>query len=216
MVSVRTMNWSAHLFSKLLINLSIAIGRAVGNTLNGIIIGTFLCFILSGIGITIGVMTDQLLKYTQIIQSPGPGLGMFLVFLVLSLLSILYMFLARFLANEDGDHDLADNSFDLLFIGYGMFITLLILQIYYYCKYDPSIFAENNVSFWDIVKYGFGLTLLGFIPDVLQYTPIELNLSPVGGMRLVQFLVKILMAVTVVSGTFRYIEARYHMKLLPF
>ncbi|RXT17826.1 hypothetical protein B5P46_28705 [Rhizobium leguminosarum] len=201
--------------TKFLLGLSIALARALFQTFNGVVIATAFSWMLVGIGGLVGIGLQIIFDRFGLKLFTGLGLAFFFIFFLLSILALVLMFIGRFIHAAE-DVDVSDQAFDILFMGYGMFATLVIMQIYSYHKFDGSIFTQRNIGLLDIVWYVLHLTFLGFIPDVLQYSPLSPSLSAVGIMKVVEFILKIIMAATVISGTFRYLDARHKIVIFPF
>lgn len=206
--SVRTM------VRRMALSLALALARAVFNTLNGLVVGAVLGWVSVSFTLVGGIGFQLVLDRLQV-RASGVGLAFMFVLCVGTALALALMLLGRFLSwgtAEPVDEAWADETFDVMFMGYGCFISFLIAQVYMLHRHDPSIFAESDVGLWDITKYCLSISLLGFIPDALQHDPIEPSLTAQGIMRPVQFAVRLLMAVTIVSGTFGYLDRRHRIR----
>jgi hypothetical protein len=89
---------------------------------------------------------------------------------------------------------------------YGFFLCVTSLLIWLGYRWDPLIFAESDVRLWRIFFYTVDVGVRGFAQDIMEYVGISSVLTPVGVMHHVDFLLKIVMAATIISGAAKYYD----------
>jgi hypothetical protein len=88
---------------------------------------------------------------------------------------------------------------------YGVFLSITSLMIWLGYRWQPSIFSEHDVRLWQIFLYTADIGVRGFIKDFMEWADYRI-LTPLGVMRYVAALLKIVMAVTVISGAAKYYD----------
>lgn len=182
---------------------------AAFNTFNGIVISGFLMYIISGILAVIGIGLSIISEKVGI-KVDGISLIFAMAATLMSICAIVLMFLGRYLTLDTGEH-IVSEDISLLFMAYGMLIVLTVVQIYLYNQNFDGLFREGDIDLYRIIKYVMQITLLGFIPDALYLHHVELNLHAQGIMIYCEYILKIIMAVTVISGAYRHLEAKYRI-----